>query len=173
MALDATVAGAAANSYLTLVEAAAFAAVDPILGEKWLADDDAKREQLLQAATSDVDTYKRSTVPYSSTQALLFPRDVDVEGDPALPVLLAAVKRATYEQAVYLLDNAHLIAQAASHRAHGLLSSSDDDGSWNAAVNPSYGLYAPRMREALDRIGASSRTGRYLVSVPIASSFPS
>lgn len=173
MPLDATVAGAAANSYLTIPEADAFASVDPVLGAKWLAATLEEKERLLIAATDDVDLYKKAVgARYSASQARLFPRSTDVTGDPALPFLLPDVKRATYEQAVYLLDNAHLIAQAANHRANGLLNSADGNGSWTAALSPTYGLYAPKMTERLDRIGAAGRSGRFLVSVPIASSYP-
>lgn len=172
MALDATVAGAAANSYLTVAEAEAFAATDPVAGAKWLTATLDEKEQLLVAATADVDLYRKSVGPrWLTTQARLFPRLADAVGDPLVPFLLLDVKRAAYEQAVYLQANGHLIAAAASNRASGHLSRSDSDGGWTSAINPTFGLYAPRMTEYLDRIGAAGRTGRYLVSVPMASSY--
>lgn len=170
MALDATVAGPAANSYLTLAAADAYAANDPISGAEWLAASDAAQEQALIAATADVDLYQRAAgTRYSAAQALLFPRDVDVASSVAF--LLSDVKRATYEQAVYLLVNHELIADAASRRARALFNFSDYDGSGQPAMNPSFGLYAPKMTEYLARIGSGQRTRRTIVSVPYASSF--
>lgn len=172
MVLDATVAGANANSYLTVGEADALAAEDPVHGDAWLMAPLDRREQHLVAATGYVDAYKKSAGErWLSGQALLFPRKVDATGSPLVPFLHRDVKRATYEQAVYLLANAHLIAQAANHRAQGLLSVSQGDGSWTRSMSPSDGLYAPMMREFLDRIGSASRSGRTLISVPIASSY--
>lgn len=56
MALDATIAGAAANSYLTVAEADARAANDPISGETWQAAALDEKERALVTATDDVDT---------------------------------------------------------------------------------------------------------------------
>lgn len=171
MTLDATVAGPDANSYLELEEADAFAETDAVNGEAWLTADEAPKERALLAATNDVDLYKRTAgVRYSSVQALLFPRDTDLD-DSALPILVADVRRATYEQAVYLLRNAKLLADAAARRARALYSFSDDDGSATQALSPSFGLYAPKMTEYLDRIGAAGRSTRTLVSVPMTSSY--
>lgn len=171
MALDATVAGAAANSYLTLSDADAYAASDPVNGDAWLAAADDVQERALKAATVDVGLYKRSVgLPYVATQALPYPRGIDVDSLDA-PFLLADVRRATYEQAVYLIRNGKLIADAAARRARGLYSFSDDDGSATQALNPAMSLYAPKMMEYLDRIGAAARSFRTLVSVPMTSSY--
>lgn len=172
MALDATVASAAANSYLTIAEADALAHADPVSGPRWLETTLVEdKERALIAATSDVDLYRKHVGErYASTQALLFPRVTDVAGDPAVAFLPLDVKRATYEQAVYLVENAHLIRAAGSQRASGHISRSDATGGWQAATNPTFGLFAPKMVEYLDRLGAAPRAGgRYLVSVPIAS----
>lgn len=170
--LDATVAGATADSYLSVVEADAYAANDPVTGDAWLAATLGEKERLLVAATADVDLFKKSVgVRYSSGQALLYPRAIDFLGDPMVPFLHPAVKRATYEQATYLRGNARLIADSASRRAQGLLNAGDGDGSWTAAMSPTYGLYAPKMVERLESIGAAGRAGRFIYSVPIGSSF--
>lgn len=173
MDLDATVAGSAANSYLTVAEADELAAVDLVNGDAWRKAPVGDKEKALIAATGYVDAYKKAAgTRWASTQALLFPRLEDAGGDPVAPFLLFDVKRGTYEQAVYLLRNGHLIADAAAHRAQGVISASSGDGGYTAALSPTYGLYAPMMQEYLDRIGAAGRTGRFLVSVPIGSSFP-
>lgn len=173
MVFDATVAGLAATSYLTVEDADALAAVDPVGGEAWLSSATDEKEQALMAATADVDTYRRAVAfRYDEEQPLLFPRLEDVRGDPALPFIPRQVERATYEQATYLRQNAHLIRGAASQRARAVISASDGDGGFTAAVSPTWGLYAPKMVELLDAIGAAGRTGRRIVSVPMASSFP-
>lgn len=171
MTLDSTVAGPDANSYLDADEADAFAATDAVNGDAWLAAEDEAKDRALMAATTDVDLYKRSSgTRYSAVQALLYPRDIDLD-DAAMPILLADVRRATYEQAVYLLRNAKLIADAAARRARALYSFSDDDGSGTQALSPGFGLYAPKMTEYLDRIGSVSRSRRTLGSVPMTSSY--
>lgn len=177
MAFDATVAGAVASSYLTEAEGDAFAAA--MLGAEAQAWEDAtteEREKALMQATMSVDTFQRSrggyAEPYAATQALLFPRDIDVTGDPAAPFLMATVKQATFVQAAWLLKNHHLLADAAAHVAAGVFSHSDDDGAWTAAADPTRGLYAPQMVVLLDSIKASSRTrGPSLTSVPLTSSY--
>lgn len=171
MVLDATVAGPSANSYLTVADADEFAAIDTVNGDAWLAGMSEAKQRALQAATSDVDLYKRSAgVRYSTIQALLFPRDTDLDS-LAVPFLLGDVRRATYEQAVYLLRNAKVIGDAAARRARALFNFSDDDGSGQPALNSSFGLFAPKMTEYLDRIGAAARSTRTLTSVPYTSSY--
>lgn len=171
MTLDATVAGDTANSYLEADEADEFAASDTVNGDAWLAAEDEAKERALMAATNDVDLYRRSAgTRYSAVQALLFPRDIDLD-TAAMPILIADVRRGTYEQAVYLLRHAKLIADAASRRARALYSFSDDDGSATQALSPSFGLYAPKMTEYLDRIGSVGRSTRTLASVPMTSSY--
>lgn len=172
MPLDDTVAGPNANSYIDVVDADAFAAIDVVNGAAWTAVTTEQKEDALQAASADVDLYKRSAgIRYSTLQALLFPRSVDVDATD-LPYLLPDVRRATYEQAVYLVRNGQLIADAAKRRARALFNFSDDDGSGQPALNSSFGLFAPKMTEYLDRIGAAGRgPARTIVSVPMTSSF--
>lgn len=173
MVLDATVAGPAANSYLTVAEADDLAATDPIYGDAWLKAALDEKERHLVGATLDVERYRRASGPrHLATQARFFPRNVDAGGTPAVPFLLGEVRRATYAQAAYVLVNGHLIRDAGSNRASGHLSRSDADGGFTQALSPTFGRYAPDMQEELDRIGAAGRTGRFLISVPIASSFP-
>lgn len=171
MTLDATVAGPDANSYIDATEADDYAAGDPVSGDAWLAASDDDKDRALIAAANDVDLYRRAGTRYAVDQALLFPRDVDYTGTPAAPFLLADVRRAAYEQAVYLLVNHKLIASAGTRRARALFNFSDDDGSGQPALDPNFGLYAPKMIERLERIGAERRGRPTIRSVPMASSF--
>lgn len=175
---DATVAGATATSYLTAVEGDAYAAAT--LGAEARAWEDAtleEKEQALMTATTSVDAFSRAgsgyAVAYDTAQALLYPRDIDITGTPSTPYLLATVKQATFVQAAWLLKNHTLLSEASSHVAAGIFSQSDDDGSWTAAADPTRGVYAPQMIVLLNSIAPASRTrGASLISVPMASSFP-
>lgn len=134
MALDATVAGAAANSYLTLAGANTLAG--EALGREaaaWNAASDADKEKALIRATSDVDAYIGGVSARSATgQALLFPRATDTSS--GTPYILGRVQRATFHQAAFLLANVDAIADADARRASGLLSRSDMDGGWTASL---------------------------------------
>jgi hypothetical protein len=132
VALDATVAGAAANSYLTLAAADALAADD--LGPEaaaWLSQaDDAKREAALRRATRELDAYLRTGwARYSAAQALLFPRLIDQDASGAL--LPRNVQLACYEQATYVLANAAVMDRANSRRARDLASAAEPNTSYS------------------------------------------
>lgn len=136
MTLDATVAGTDANSYVTVGDADAFAAID--LGRDvvtWNAAETSQKEAALQLATRDLDTYKRGVeTRFDTDQALRFPRDTDVDsgGDPMLPTRL---QQATFAQAKYRLNSADLLVDARSRRARGLSNFSDDDGSGTMSLH--------------------------------------
>lgn len=168
MALDATVATTTANSYLTVDDADGLAATDAINGAKWLAAQTADKEVCLMQATVDVDVFKGAVgTAYATDQALRFPRAVDLDGSD-LPYIVRPVARATYEQAVHLLANRKLIADAQAHRAQGTLSQQDANGAWQAALDPRFGRYALGMIEQLGTITAVIRAGgRQLVSVTV------
>lgn len=168
--LDAEVAGASANSYLTVAEADELAAADAILGSKWLSTPEDERARCLVAATRDCERFKGDAGPaWSTTQARRFPRTVDaVAGVPFLP---RPLRQATYEQAAHLLANAGLIRDAQARRAQGTLSQQDANGGWTAALDPRFGRYAPGMIEALAEITAVVRHGgRRIVAVPMGTS---
>lgn len=152
MPLDATLAGAAANSYLTVAEADALARDDlGTTAERWLAAAVPDREKALIRATREIDLFVADTggARYSATQALLFPRAVDVAGTPALPFLHRSIRAAAYSQAAYVLENAKKIDQAATRRARQLLNFSDDDVSGTIALDPAFGLLAPHVEGLL------------------------
>lgn len=173
--IDATVAGPLANAYITVVEADAFATGD--LGQDataWLAATDDDKARAIIRATDDIRAYQTAVgAPYLATQALLYPRATDVVPVVLVPFLHPNVKRATYEQAKYVLANADTIDQAASRRARGLISFSDDDGSGTVvAVDSRWGLFSPRMISYLAAVPNVIARGRTLASVPYASSYP-
>jgi len=137
MALDSTTGGAAADSYLSVAAADALAGAD--LGPEaaaWLAlvnatpADMARKEAALKRATREIDAYLRSGwARHSTTQALRFPRsiDVDTDGDPIIPTELA---RACYQQAIYINKNADVLAAANRRRARNLSNASEPDVSY-------------------------------------------
>lgn len=181
MTLDATVAGPTANSYLTVADADALAAVD--LGRnaaQWLdaATTTAIKEAALQRATREIDgnfPIAGMWVRYDADQALLFPRPQDATGVPLVPYIHANVRLACYHQAAYLVHNADAIDDAAARRARGLFSFSDSEGGGSVALDPTFGLLSPQAQAYLGAVRAGGRGT--LVSVPIASadsaSYPS
>lgn len=176
MAIDATVAGAAATSYLTVAAADALAADD--LGpeaSRWLdaATSVAQREVALKRATREIDEYIRSGFRrYSTTQGLRFPRanDLDTDGDPVLP---ADVRHATYYQAIFLLSNAAVIDRANARQARNASSASEPDHSYTVANDPS-STWSLRALQALAPYAKASRAvGSGMTSARVASGFAS
>lgn len=131
MALDATVAGADADSYLSVADADALAAAD--LGpevDQWLAAEEADKERALKRATRELDSYVRTGWrQYASTQALTFPRLIDVDADG--PFLPRDIRLATYEQATYVLANAKVLDRANTRRARDMQSASEPNLSYS------------------------------------------
>lgn len=132
MALDATPAGTAADSYLTVADADALAGED--IGpevDAWVsaATTVDRKERCLKRATREIDTYLRSGWPrYAAAQALRFPRSSDVAGgEPFIPVDL---QRATYQQAIYINKNATILAAANRRRARNVTTASEPDVSY-------------------------------------------
>ena len=174
MALDATVAGASANSYLTVEDADALARAD--LGpqaDRWLHPSTtlADKEKALQRATREIDAYvdRLGVAPYSADQALLFPRETDVAGDPLAPFLPRSIKQAAYEQATYVLTNAPALDEAAGRRAKGWFSYSNPDGTGGSlAADPLFGRLAPSVQSLLL---ATFRRSTTVATVRIRSSF--
>lgn len=120
MALDATPGGALSDSYLSVAAADALAGND--VGPevvRWIAATNAEKEAALRRATRDLDAYLRTGWRrYSTAQALLFPRSIDVTGGG--PFIPRALELATYEQATYVLMNAGVMDRAATRRAREL-----------------------------------------------------
>ena len=167
MALDATVAGASAARYLTVAEADASAAADrgPDV-DAWSAATLANKESALKLATADIDAeYGRDVVRYSSTQALIFPRSVDLVG--AVATLPVGVKRATWEQAKYRYANRKLFADARARRARGLASFSDDDGSGTMSLHAEMEGLSIAARRFLAGVTRYRTGGRRIIDVPI------
>lgn len=172
MVLDATVAGASADSYITVAEADAFAAVR--LGrfaEKWRAAATTadNKEDALKQATSDVDAFVRLGSRYSDLQALAFPRSTDYTGTPPAETALIPrrVREATYEQAAFLLTVAPLQDDFAERRARGLFSFNEDNVSGSLASSPEFGRMAPRAEQLLRSVVVTRSA--FVGSVPVRS----
>lgn len=172
MAIDATVAGATANSYLTVAAADALAADD--MGPevvKWQAatTTTAEREVALKRATREIDDYLRTGyAPYSAAQALRFPRArVDViSGAPVIP---KPIGHATYYLAAFLLLNAAVIARRDARKARGQSSYSEPNtsGVESEDATPDW---PDRVMRALAGFAVVGRAGsRSLGSVRLAS----
>jgi hypothetical protein len=164
MALDATVAGASADSYLTVSDADALAAADYGPEREWWLDAGGEDKELaLKRATSEIDEWLRSGwARYSSDQALLFPRRIDVAGSPAAAYIPARVGRATYYQAAFLIRNARVIAAADTRRARGAQSVSEPNMSYTQPVDREDAILSTRTLHALQgfRLAAGRRTVR-------------
>jgi len=173
VALDATVAGASADSYLSVADADTLAGTD--MGpeaDKWL---DAKtttlsREKALKRATREIDGYIRSGWDkYSADQALRFPREIDeASSSPFIP---ADIEVATYHQAAYVLKNAPVIDKANARHARGMsqFSESNLSGSVDEDV---VNIISPRAMHYLSGFSVTSggkRSG--LGSVRLSSGF--
>jgi hypothetical protein len=166
MALDTTIAGATTDSYISVTQADAMA--ERRLGreaDSWKAASVTDKERALRQAATDIDSLVRSGTRYLTTQALLFPRTVDVDtaGDP---YLLPRVKDAQYEQAAYLIHNANLISDAASRRARGLFSFSEDNLQGSISVDSQVGLISPRAESLMAGLARAARGS--LRSVPLS-----
>lgn len=176
MALDAEVGGATANSYIDVEDADAFASAD--YGperETWLDAGEADKELVLQRATTEIDDAARPTyTPYSSTQALRFPRYIDYTSAPITPFIPVAVKRATYYQAAFLLRNAKVIAAADTRRARDAQSVSEPNVSYTRSYNTRDETETPILSiRTIHALAGYARVGatRGLQSVVVAQSW--
>jgi hypothetical protein len=170
--VDVTPGGAEANSYLTVDEADAMAALTGMgpADQAWLDAPSSTKEKALIRATSEIDAYlKVAGSRYSIEQSLLFPRTLDVISN--VPYILADVQRATYAQAAHLVRNAEVLDNADSRRARGLISFSDDDGSGSVvSTRPEFGQLSSRALQYLRAIRGLGRAT--LRSVRIVPSHP-
>lgn len=162
MALDATVGGASADSYIDVATADAFAASDlGTFATDWAAATTDVKERALKKATRQIDSFIVGTelVRWDNDQALLFPRSEDVlVSTPFIPTKL---KIAVYEQAKYLLSNADLLDAAAMRRARGLTQFSEPNVSGSLSEDADFGRLS---REAVDLLAgfAPENAGSYV-----------
>lgn len=160
MTLVATPADADANSYLTVADADALAGDD--LGpeaDAWLATTVLpSKEKALKRATREIDAHLSTTWQrYSSTQRLLFPRSIDtLDGDPVIPV---GIQRATYQQAIFVLRNAAVIAAANSRRAQNLASASEPQMGYSQGAEDGMNVLSPQALHYLSGFSVAPRSG--------------
>lgn len=158
MAVDTTVAGTSANSYLDVAGADAFASTElGKLAKAWRNATIEDKEAALLRATAEIDEYTGSgSTLFLTTQALRFPRLLDVDA-AAVPFIPVRVRRATFLQASYLLANADVLDDAATRRARGLVNFSNPDGTGGQlADSRDYGRLHPRVEGLLaDTVGGA------------------
>jgi hypothetical protein len=132
MPIDVTPGGVSANSYMTIAAADVLATDD--LGPeaaKWLSAGEDEKESALKRATREIDEYLRSGwTRYSTTQRLRFPRSVDLDADSE-PIIPRGIELATYQQAIYVLKNASVLAAANTRRARNMQSASEPEISYS------------------------------------------
>lgn len=161
MAIDTTIGGSTADSYLSVAAADAYAAAD--LGRNaaaWASASTDEKERALKRATRDLDRIAGWTgVGFYETQALVYPRSIDIDPDTGLPWLPRALRNATAEQAMYVLRNANVIDDAATRRARGLSNFAEPDVSGQLAEDSGYGAISPRAIELLQPLGQTSVIG--------------
>ena len=175
MTLDATVAGAAANSYLTVAAADALAAAD--MGpeaDRWSAatttvDD---RERALKRATREIDGFVRTGwLRNVATQALRFPRSIDVTS-AGVAFIPPDILQAVYHQAAYVLANAAVIDRADARHARDLASSSEPNMSGSPDPEGTH-VMSPRALHYLADFGkAAGGTSGTIRSLRMSSGFP-
>lgn len=161
MTIEATPAHADANSYLTVAEADALAGDD--LGPEptsWLAAETDQKERALKRATREIDARLREQHADVSERPLLIPRGIDVDADDE-PYIPRAVKLATYQQAIYVLKNATVLAAANTRRARNMESASEPEISYSQGADAG----AVLSLQAIPHLERFLRSGRGIRSV--------
>ena len=168
MALDATVGGASANSYLTVAEADALADVDlGTYAKRWLLADVGDKERALIKASTQIDALVPRLARWSASQRLRFPLTADVDG-VGVPFLDQDVRWATFLQAAVVLANADKLDEAATRRARGMVSFSESDVSGAPSLDPAFGRYHPEVEGIMRRFRVMTTT---VLSVPLRSPY--
>lgn len=171
-ALVATPGSATATSYLTVAAADVLAADD--IGpepDKWLSSTAKDKAAALKRATREIDSYVATGwAAYDDDQALLFPREQDVDGagDPMIP---RKIVLATYQQAIYVLKNKDALGAMNAHRARG--GETDPDASYGVDPNNGPSIISPMAQHYLAgfRIAPKAGKGGGIGSVRVASGF--
>lgn len=158
-ALDATLAGLGANSYVTVAEADAFATTD--LGrnaEAWDKATATEKERALMRATREIDlAVGRVDASYDPLQTLLFPRWNDLVPDTSSPQLPARLGWATYTQAAFLLVNAKALDDASTRRAQGLSNFVNPDGTGGQVADDLRAIHlSPLVEPVIESLSSGS-----------------
>lgn len=166
MTLDATVAGAASDSYLTVAAADALAAADlgPEAG-KWAAASTTldQQERALKRATREIDRGWRPGAKHSTTQRLRWPRAVDIDADDA-PLIPADVAEATYYQAIFVLAKATTLDRANDRQARNASQASEPNTSYTVAQDGS-SIYSLRTLQAMEAYPRASRDSGGMIAI--------
>ena len=168
MAIDSTVGGAAANSYVTLAEAVTY------MGCRFGTTSfdnlsSADKEKALVQATREIDRHRFHGYRNSMVQALQFPRAYPYSSDEPMVATVATVpitiKHATCEQALAIAQNASTggTSQRARMQAEGVKSFQVGDLSETYGDSASFGSsLCPDARQLLNRW--INRTARIAVA---------
>lgn len=105
--IDATVAGANANSYVTLAEATTYLELRPG-GQVFLDEDQSRQRAALIFAAMLMERPVYWGRKHDFNQALQFPRTGMVEGNPAQPFIPLDVKHAQIEQGLDIVNDGYL-----------------------------------------------------------------
>jgi len=105
MALDATIGGAAANSFVTLAEANAYFG-DALGGEVWLTFSESDRNKALVSACRQLSRFKFRGTRETASQALPWPRLLqwDEQSEQIYNRMPSEIKEANFEEALSLLQ---------------------------------------------------------------------
>jgi hypothetical protein len=164
----------AANSYLSVADADALATDD--LGPEaaaWIAATTASKQSALKRATREIDEYLRTGwAPYSTTQRLRFPRSIDLDADDA-PIIPRGIELATYQQAIYVLKNATVLAAANTRRARNMESASEPNVSYSEGADDGMTILSSQALHYLSgfRVAPTSTRAGSVRSVRVASGF--
>ncbi len=156
MPLDVTVGGAAADSYVSIVEADGFAASDlGVFAKAWNEAPIEDKEAALRRAAREIDAYVGISPAEAyayGVQALSFPRVVDLNPLTGAVLIPSRVKFGQYLQASFLLAAAPQIDEAALRRAKGFSSYVNPDGTGGQlSESVAFGRYHPDFAATLGR----------------------
>ena len=125
MSLDATLAGASSNSYITLAEAETFSSQFYNL-TAWSTATSGNQEAALMEACTEIESYRLRFNPSVSTQALHFPRDIDYDST-GVYIIPTAIKKVQFLIAVNILETRSMEQKAQELKNAGVSSYSLGD----------------------------------------------
>lgn len=166
MALDATLAGASSNSYITLAEAETFSSQFYNL-TAWSTATSGNQEAALMEACTEIESYRLRFNPSVSTQALHFPRDVDYDSS-GVYIIPTAIKKAQFLLAVNILETRTMEQKAHELKNAGVTNYSLGDYSISfGTASASGGKYTSLIRKLLyPYVQWEGRIGRSTYATP-------
>lgn len=165
MSLDATLAGASSNSYITLAEAETFSSQFYNL-TAWSTATSGNQEAALMEACTEIESYRLRFNPSISTQALHFPRDIDYDST-GVYIIPTAIKKVQFLIAVNILETRSMEQKAQELKNAGVSSYSLGDYSVSFGNVGTGGKYTSLIRKLLyPYIEWEGRVGRSTYATP-------